>query len=371
MDMKCKIVAHLITAVVVSALVSTAAYGAGLGYLAKEADVIVIGSITNRTEGLRGVSFELSISRVLKGVVSGNSVRVAHEWIGLLRGPDRVLRQSLTGLWFLRQQSGDAWDVLTSRPAWHRTIHGLFLPASATPPGGVFAYSPEAPLIDVLVYEVAATSSSVDPFMQDPSILLGAFESLNTQPVLAVLKQCSRSGSPSLLAVGVTGMIEREVPEAIPELVRLWSVISVTSHREYVLDALRNMWRDARPRAVQELAALAKSVPPEDDLRSAAAVAFSAMHTKETLPYLAYLLSSSKRDEQLQGIYGLGAFANGCPMKTRANLISMGYLVCTQPSEYRTSDTEKQFAFLPGDPAQEAALARFWQDWWRSRPELH
>jgi hypothetical protein len=123
----------------------------------------------------------------------------------------------------------------------------------------------------------------------------------------------------------------------------------------------------------------------DSQLRGAAIRAMAAIHTKETLPFLATLLRSGDSGEQFQAVYGLGAFANGCPMNTRDNVVSMAYLQCDETSVYKTADTVANFAFRPAAPQQGSSLlsstssstlvsptlVSFWQEWWRSHAELH
>lgn len=57
---------------------------------------------------------------------------------------DRVtIDRPLSGMWFLTTgASSGTRDVLTVRPTMLRTVFGLFLPASQTPPSGPYAYPP-------------------------------------------------------------------------------------------------------------------------------------------------------------------------------------------------------------------------------------
>jgi len=271
-------------------------------------------------------------------------------------------------MWFLSGGGAEAWDVLTARPLGMRTVLGLFLPVSRGPLSGPYAYPAGTPFVDALVYEVAAGVQSTGA---DPGILLGALDSLDTPAVQAVLKACIASGKPAFQAVGLAASLDRQSPGAVQQLARLWSAISNDPHREEVVAALRDSWRDPAPDAVRQLAATAKAEPVGSDLFAAAVRALAAIHTEESLPLLAELLHSASREERTQAIYGLSSFANGCPMKTRSNIVSMAYLQCHEPSAYRTADTVANFSFRPGTQDQQAALVSFWRDWWTAHPELH
>ena len=359
---------RFVTRIAVACFVSTAWLdGAGLDYLAAHANAVVVGGVTSRVEGPREISFTIDIERVLSGSVPAPTVSVVHSWVGLLRGQSRTIEQRLYGIWFLRRGPSEAWDVLTARPGAVRSVRGLFLPVSLAPLTGPYAYPAGTPLLDVLVYEVAAGVRSTD---EDPGLLLGAFDSIDTPAVRAVLSTCLASSRPSLQAVGLAASLERETPGAIQQLARLWPAIS-SPYKKYVVAALRDSWRDPTPGAVRQLASMAAVEPVGSDVLDAAAWALAAIHTEETLPFLAALLHSASPGKQEQAIYGLSAFANGCLMKTRSNVVSMAYLQCHQPSAYKTADTVANFGFRSGTQDQQSALVSFWRNWWANHPELH
>jgi hypothetical protein len=342
---------------------------ASLEYLRANASAIVVGSVTSRVEDPNQVSFTIDVARVLQGNIPGSSVNVVHPWAGLLRRSGQIVNQSIFGIWFLTTNDASGnWDLLTARPTAVRTVLGLFLPASPTPPTGPYAYPPGTPLIDSLVYETAAGVQSSNA---DPELLLGAFDSMDTATIRSLLASILSSRNPGTEAVGLAGSLERALPGAIQNLVDLWPAISTDTHASDVVSALASSWRDLTPAAVQQLATFAAGALAGSDIRSAAVRALAAIHTRETLPFLASLLSSADANEQVLAVYGLSAFANGCPVQTRDNVVSMAYLQCTQPSTYKTSETVANFGFRPGPPDEESALVSFWKTWWDSHPELH
>jgi hypothetical protein len=345
-------------------------YGAGLEQLNANTTAIIVGSVTSRIEGPEQVVFTIGVARVLKGNIASSSVSVVHPWAGLLRRAGQVVNQSLFGIWFLTANDASGnWGVRVARPsAGVRTMLGLYLPASPALPTGAYAYPPGTALIDALVYETAAGVQSANA---DPELLWGAFDSMDTPTIRAILTTSLSSKNPGTQAVGLTGSLERGLPGAIQHLVDLWPAINTDAHASDVVSALASSWRDATPAPVQQLAAFAAEAPAGSDIRSASVRALAAIHTKETLPLLASLLSSTDANEQERAVYGLSAFANGCPMQTPDNVVSMAYLQCTQPSTYRTTETLANFGFRPGSPDKETVLVSFWQTWWNSHPELH
>jgi hypothetical protein len=363
-----RLVNLVLRAVVVSFVAAAWLHGAGLEYLTSNATAIVVGSVDSRVESQTAVSFTINISRVLKGSVPGPTANVVHSWAGLLRGVPRAINQPLFGIWFLVKQPSGTWDVLTARPAWVRTVLGLFLPGGAVVPGGQYAYGPGTSIADAVVHE---TASAIRTTNEDPAILLGAIEAMDTPAVRAVLETYLSSNDIGFQATALAGNLERGIPGSIRDLVRVWPSISNDPHGDAVIAALGSSWRDAAPASVATLASFAAASSAGSDVRAAAIRALAAIHTKETLATLASLLPRGNASEQERAVYGLSAFANGCPMQTKENVVSMEYLQCNQPSAYRTPETLAHFGFRPGPSDQETALVVFWQAWWNGHPELH
>jgi len=344
-------------------------HGAGLPYLASHASAIVVGSVDGRTEGPTEVSFSLNVVEVLSGVVPGSPAKVVHPWTGVVRRTGTT-QQSLYGIWFLTSgASQGTWDVLTARPLAVHTVFGLFLPAPvSSPTAGPYTYPQGTPLLDRLAYQVAAGVQSGN---EDPEIILGAIEGMDSPAVRSILDRCSASNRPAYQVVGIAGRLERNVPGVIEQLSQSWPTIKDNPLTRDIASALKSSWRDATPANVQALASFASVIPRTDRVRQAAAWTLAAIHSKEALPFLASLLSGSDSYEQEQGVNGLAAFANGCPMRTSDNVITMSYLKCDQPTPYRSADTVNNFAFRSGTPdLQRAPLVSFWQQWWLSHPEL-
>lgn len=336
-------------------------WSAGLDYLAKESDAIVVGGIKVRTEGPTRVTFRLSVSSVLQGNIPGQTLEVVHDWAGLLRGPDRVIQQSQTGLWFLKRRSDETWDVIPSRPSMYRSILGLFLPAS-----DVSRSRRNSDLSAQLVEEVA--SRFYPGSGEDPEVLVGALDGVRAEALVPVLPTLLSTGDPGVLAVAIAAMLERQTPDAIAQLVRFWPTIRNAPTKRFVLSALRDSWRDTRPDSVRSLVLLANGDP---EISSVASTALSAIHTREALLFLANLLFADDPTQQFHGLYGVSAFVNGCPVKTRENVVNMQYLDCREPSPLRTPTTMGNFVFRPGGPDQQAQYLSFWRDWWRATPQLH
>ena len=101
------------------------------------------------------------------------------------------------------------------------------------------------------------------------------------------------------------------------------------------------------------------------ELRNAIVRALAAIHTRETLHFLAGLLSSPSAGDRMSAVIGLSSFVNGCPPQTPDNVASMEYMQFKNSSPYRTPETIAAFAFAPVDSERENELVQFWTAWWQ------
>jgi HEAT repeats len=332
------------------------------------ADVIVVGTVTTRTESDAAVSFDINVERVLKGTPLAGSVHVSHPWtrIGVHAGPSVLtIDFQLHGIWFLQGPGSAGRDVIpVDRDGM---IGGLFWPVASQLPAS-YHYGAGTALLDALVFEIAGGVQSTAGAR--PESLLRATGSLNTAAVQTALANFATDPRPPFQAVAVAGMLGLSQPASVSKLIQLWPIINNTDYRTYVVSALRDSFRDPTPASVRELASLAGTTT-SPDLRQAAIRSLSAMHTRESLSFIVTLLSSSDADERVRGLFGISSFANGCPMQATDNVASMAYLQCDQPSSYRTPDTIANFAFRPGPADEQSRLLTFWLAWWNKRTELH
>ncbi len=174
-----------------------------------------------------------------------------------------------------------------------------------------------------------------------------------------------RSPTVAFQSAGLAGSLSRENAEAMVNFARVWPSLSGDPSRARVLFALRNSFRSVDPDTVRQLAALAGCPESTPELRAAGIKALAAIHTRESLPMLASLLRSFDPREQMQGVYGLSSFANGCPSQTPNNVTTMDYLQFKYPSSYRNPETIAHFGFRRGPESQEDEMVSFWLSWWK------
>ncbi|MGI9072859.1 MAG: HEAT repeat domain-containing protein [Bryobacteraceae bacterium] len=328
-----------------------------------KADAIVIGTVTTRSETSDSVSFDINVERVLKGNPNLQWAHVYHPWNGrVVSGPpDTTIDVKIRGIWFLKGTRSSQWDVLAVNGP-DGMIRSFFWPVAAVLPTP-YRYPPGSPLLDTLVFEMAA---GVESEGIAPASMLDTLTSLNTPVARVVRARFLSSPRTAFRSIGLAALLARGEQGALTQLINMWPSIANDPSHEWVISALRDSFRDVSIDSVQQLVefAQASSTPPE--LRSAAVMALASIHTKESLPFLASLLSSSDPEERMRGLFGLSSFANGCPPQTPENVTSGDYLQFKYPSLYRTKETIAEFAFRPGPADQESQLVSFWLDWWNN-----
>ena len=305
--------------------------------------------------------FDIAVERVLKGDTALKVVSVVHAWrrrgIVLSENHDATIVNRVHGLWFLRKAGLQQWDSLPVDGP-DGIMSSLYFAAAQSVPLTYQATS-TTDVSDAVAVELAA---GIQLAQGDPETFVGATTSMNSSTITNLLSMFLSSPVLKFQIAGISGLLQRGGSEILAQLSRLWPIIEKDSSRSRVLASLRDSFRDQRADSVTQLTLLAAS--PSVELRSSAINALAAIHTKEAMPFLAGLLNSSSPDEQMKGVFGLSAFANGCPMQTPENVASMEYLQFSKVAPMRTKETVNAFAFRRGPTEQEAKLVSFWSNWW-------
>ncbi len=198
------------------------AQGFPLDVLASRADAIVIASVMQTVVGADQVSYTLNIARTFKGSLQPSTITVIHS---LTNMQFANLAPGLVGIWFLTQTTSGTWDVLVSNPSGGQLPNAFFLPASTAKPAGRFAYGPTTPMVDALVYEVAA---GIQNTPSDPVIMRGAVDQMDTPAVEAVRSAYLASADPGFKCFGLVLSLERGLPVVTQQLSQVWGRSAVT-----------------------------------------------------------------------------------------------------------------------------------------------
>jgi hypothetical protein len=351
--------------ITVCSLVTPWAQTATLSDLASTADSIVVGLVSSRQENENNVEFSIAVEKVLKGETSA-SVHIIHQRIrpGISIGSPASARidTPLHGIWFLKQTEAGGWDILEIS----RLV--LFWSTPSVLPPFYQSLATDS-LVDRLVLLAAA---GIEVQGAQPERLIGATGSSNTRALKAVFLRFTQAQSTPFRSAGLAGMLWGSQSGSIGQLVRLWPMIQHERGATDVIRALRDAFRDPSPDTVIQLGQFAAEIEgASPELHHAAIRALSAIHTKESLSFLAPLLESADTDDQGRAVYAMGSFANGCPAQTLENTKSLEFLQFKNPSPYRNSATIQNFGFRGGPADQESRLVAFWKTWWNQHPELH
>lgn len=126
-------------------------------------------------------------------------------------------------------------------------------------------------------------------------------------------------------------------------------------------NAVSGFFRNAAPEAIQVLGEFSNDPTLSATIREASAQALSAMHPRESLPYLARLLDDANQALRARGSIGISFFANGIGAQNPSGGPAMPHLNNPSPSAYRTTQTAEYIGF---DPTRETEFIAFWKAWW-------
>ena len=342
------------------------------------ADAVVRGSVSGYTDNVTSVSFTINIESVVMGNLGGaTAIEVSHPWTY----PGKLLTGGalnpvgvglyLHGIWCLQRKGTSAWDIVPRGGGMGGDPSQLFWSTPASLSADYQAPS-GASALDKLMIEAAAGIEDVGVSPRDIVTVIETYPPAAPTPAIqAILSHWSTLSLPGFREVAVSNMLKLGVPGAVGQLVRLGPIDARWAGT--IAKSIEQSYRDTTPTSVTQLVQYAAAPSTPAQMRRAAVRALAAMHTKEALPFLATLLDSGDAFEQGQGIYGLGAFANGCPPQTPENVISMDYIKFKNPSAFKTDDTIAHFAF-GGNPAadepEHVARVAFWKAWWKTNGDV-
>jgi hypothetical protein len=321
-----------------------------LSGLTVRSDAIVVGSVQSVFEA-GAVTVTITTEQVLKGAVTPGTL-VTLVW----PVPQESLPVSSKGrpstghgIFFLQRNPSGSWSILSAMNGdvtWEDTyIHTppnlpktLRDVAAASVPVG------DSPLDSVFVeLTIAAEAGAPTPFdlvanfRQSPSPVLAAAFTRFLQ-------------NPKLEAIGLRGSILTGDPAPLLTIRRDYANLSSSRGWPELLGEIKSYYLNATPVAVQMLGEIATDNTVRDDLRIATAGVLARMHTQQTLPHLATLLSDKNVTVRIFAAGGMASFANNLPIGSHEPAAG--------PWPYRTDDTIAHSAF-------DAANVAFWESWWQ------
>ena len=339
-------------------------------------DLIMVGTVTDGTSNAGGFSFFLSAVRVLKGEATpGTTIAVDwpfHSSAGTTGGPVPSKALSpVTGLWFLQKQAPGKYGVLPASVESSGFENGYWGPSPLQLPSN-YTYSEGAALADKITLEIGAVveaGGGIEPYLLDSNeAILDSFAPNSSQ---AVHRRWADSNSVNLQTLGLRGLIRQGDVSSLQTVANSLSSLSRGRWFTSVALDLRDNYRNPDPAGVQILGQLIATAEEGSRLQLGAAHALSSMHTRETLPILAGLLDSKVQRLRIEGANGLSSFANGRPMQTPANVVSMACSQEQTDAPYRTSGTHANDVMGDTAARDETRYIGFWKAWWtQMSPQL-
>jgi hypothetical protein len=337
--------------------------------LEQNADLIVVATASGTFQAGSAGEISLQVARVVKGdpALAGGvvSVSIANGTPNALQ-PGATITATGSGLWFL-QNSSSAWLLLPAVQG-SAQLNMAFFPESAGPILSVYAYSPAAALSDKIASEIcsAVEGANGSLLLQFYGLQSGLLDQLNSPVIVLHYQRMSTSGSAQQQILGLSGLIREGNGTALAAAAQAASAFEpYPAENGILLRSIRDYFRAADASSIATVGQIAVSSANPRAFREADAHALAAIHSIETLPYLATLLDDPDSILQVEGIGGLGAFANGLPAQTSAGVPSLAYLQLPPNAPYRTADTLANFALGSSATQQnQASYLSFWKQWW-------
>lgn len=324
--------------------------------LRSRSDAAVVVRSAECSIGDSGLRVTLTVEESILGGLQPESVVYASYKLDsppVQRRPPEVLPR---GIWFLKQEES-GWVVVPAGPTDFGGYTAFFFPlleGALTDPRDL--QSDEAL---TLAAARGLLASGLHPFLWRN--MLGREDSSKVREFLREL--VDSPDTPTHL-VGLTQLLALGDVEALRSLKKLRD-FSHERRNEGLANAVPNAldiyFRNPEPEAIQLLGEFSNDSTLQADLRQAAAMALSAMHTAESLPHLAKLLDDPNPKLRERGVIGLSFFANGVGIQSPHGGPTMAHLNNPSPSAYRTEQTARYLGF---DAANEHEWIAFWKAWW-------
>jgi hypothetical protein len=335
--------------------------------LAKRAEFVVTGLVTQGQYSHGSASLTIKIERVLKGDAgTGQSVSVSWRPASTIVRPDHTL-DGVRGLFFCNRGDAGSWVLVpVTDGAIHDVMQTFFLlPADA----GSISYAADDSLVDKIVRELIPThvwrskqgitaSASVVDTVLGGSDGSRALKEVSAQLLLHGAREDRILALHALVLLGdasALSVIDLEQDNLIGESDR--ANMLGTPQVAVLTDAIKTFYKTPDAAGVSVLVRWVDSTPYQT-LREAAAAALARIHTQETLPSLAKLLNSPDLRLRVYAVGGLAMFANNVPIGSHEP--------GPQPWKYRTDETMLHSAMgAKAIAANESFYVDFWKQWWK------
>jgi len=362
--------------------------GPNLAKRIESAQIIVVARLISGTTLASGPrvssDFVLHVDRVLKGEVTPGSEIGAHlEGRGFFMTPgasQSAITEQLYGIWFLNQEAG-SYSVVSRDGSYGELYAALAaLPAGATPgkPGSTPAASVRNELVAALRSVAASLTGTPDERRLNPVTaqfrsLSEDLATLDPSSTLPVWREFAADSSVPLRALGLRNLIAANDPDGLTQAAAGWDTLAAGADISPIIGSLMSFSNGSDAPAVRALGKLATRERPEPMLRENASYALRAIHTREAMPALFALLSTTEERVRINALSGICLFIRNAPTVTPQAVVSMSWMQSRQPAPLLNDETQSN-CLLGGTPGNTADLQRyvdFWNAWWlRHRTEI-
>jgi hypothetical protein len=182
--------------------------------------------------------------------------------------------------------------------------------------------------------------------------------------VTAQYQRLKQSAQHQASVVGLVGLLRQGDLQSLQELLRPPdTALKASSVRGEVLKAVKGL-RSESPQVVQMLGKLATLPTVPVGTQVAAAEALRAIHTEDSLPFLAAMLDSPNADIRDNGIQGFSMFVENLPVQTSETIPNFSWMKPRGPAPYKTPETDGHSAVSRVSPDQQPTYVAFWKTWW-------
>jgi hypothetical protein len=272
------------------------------------------------------------------------------------------------GLWFLTRAATGGYTLVApdqQSPPLEYAYYPLPRTARERP-----AVPPGTSLVEEIFQHLALSAQSVGRGMTFWHLAKGALSCVDSsapKSVRETLEAWSRSSSPNMVTLGLTGLVTIGDAGALARSQQALPVIKESEPQllGHYADAVF-AYRNPDPDGVQALGEMATAEEPlTKGLQRAAVIALRAIHSKDTLSHLAKVLDSPEPELRGAAVAGFTLFVNNSPIETPGAVVGMAFTRPVANAPYRTADTDRYNSMGRFERAEdEQAAVQFWKTWW-------
>jgi hypothetical protein len=328
--------------------------------LADQADAIVVGEIQSGQQNGRNISLSLSVDRSLKGDAPPGGVLNISGSASSARNRDL---KGAYGMFFLQKNGNSPWKLLpTAKGSLPFELNYFALPKN--PAVTISIAATPSTVADQIAIELANGLQGYTSQLQLYQ-LAASLDAMPDSAVTATIAQSLRpSSDPELRCVALARLLRAGDSSALADVANMIQLLPQLTTSTLVKTAISGR-RDSDPAAIANLGLISAST--DVYMQRNAAFALMSIHTREALPFLASLLSSSDQNSREEAMRGFSRFVENLPIQTNSNTLNGQSVMPQGPTPFRTPETDRYSVSkrsLASATDSEGAFVQFWKNWW-------